>query len=373
VRAGHIRVLWLIKGLGPGGAERLLVAAAARHDHDAFELRAAFLLPWKDALVGELGARGVPSICLDVRREYDLRWAWRLRRDLRDNPVDVVHVHSPYPAVVARLVVRTMAKARRPRVVYTTHNTWRSFKWPTRVLNGITLPLDDADVVVSREAHASIWRRWRDRVEVIEHGVVLDEVRALRAARAAVRDEFGIADDEIVIGTVANLRANKDWPNLLAAARRVIDRGVPVRFVAVGQGPLEAEVRAEHARLQLGDRMTLTGHREDAVRVMAGCDVFALASYYEGLPVALMEAFALGLPVVATAVGGVPEMVTGGVEGLLVPPRDPDALADALISVACDPTARRAMGEAASRRAERYDVTSAVQRMEAIYREVVTR
>jgi glycosyltransferase involved in cell wall biosynthesis len=371
VTAGRTRVLWLIKGLGPGGAERLLVAAAARHDRDGFEFTAAYLLPWKDALVGELAARGVPSVCLDVRREQDLRWAWRLRRYLQEHPVDVVHVHSPYPAVVARLVARTLPRSRRPSIVYTTHNTWRSFRWPTRVLNGVTLPLDAADVVVSREAHASIWSRWRDRVEVVEHGVVLDEVRALRGARAEVRAEFGFTDREVVIGTVANLRANKDWPNLLGAARRVIDRGAPVRFVAVGQGPLEREVRAEHARLGLGDRVRLTGHREDAVRLMAGCDVFVLASYYEGLPVALMEAFALGLPVVATAVGGVPEMVTHGVEGLLVAPRDPDALATALVQVACDPTARAAMGEAASRRADRYDVTNAVRRMEAIYRDVV--
>src|SRR3954470_24966790 len=155
--APRIRVLWLIKGLGPGGAERLLVAAAARHDRDAFDFETAYLLPWKDALVGELAARDVPSTCLDVRHEQDLRWAQRLRRRLQAAPVDVLHAHSPYPAAIARLVARSLPRAQRPRLVYTTHNTWKSFKWPTRVLNGVTMPLDDADVVVSREAQASIW------------------------------------------------------------------------------------------------------------------------------------------------------------------------------------------------------------------------
>jgi glycosyltransferase involved in cell wall biosynthesis len=261
----------------------------------------------------------------------------------------------------------------RPALVYTIHNTWRSFRGTTRWLNALTMPLDDADIVVSREAHLSVWGPLRRRVEVVEHGIVLDAVRAQRSARAAVRAELGIGAHEIAIGTVANLRANKDWPNLLAAARRVVDRGVPVRFVAVGQGPLEEEVRARHAALGLGDRVMLLGHREDAVRLMAGCDAFVLASYYEGLPVALMEAMALGLPIVATAVGGVPEMVTTGHEGILVPPRDPDALADALVALACDPARRSAMGEAATRRAARYDIGDAVDRIEAIYREVAKR
>jgi len=213
----------------------------------------------------------------------------------------------------------------------------------------------------------------RDRVEVVEHGVVLDQVRAERAARDDARAELGIGADEVAIGTVANLRANKDWPNLLAAARLLADRGVPARFVAVGQGPLEAEVRARHAELGLGDRVLLTGHREDAVRLMAGCDAFVLASYYEGLPVALMEALALGLPIVATSVGGVPEMVTDGREALLVPPRDPDALAAALTTIVCDPVRRAAMASAASERAAHYDIGVAVARMEQIYRDVVAR
>src|SRR5690348_4703327 len=153
-----LRVRWLIKGLGPGGAEHLLVAAAARHDRSAVSLDVDYLLPWKDALVGELARRGVPSTCLEVRREQDVRWAARLRRQLLAAPVDVRHVHWRYPAAIARVVVCTLPRRGRPRGVYTTHNTWKSFRWPPRVMNAVTMPLDAADVVVSREAHASIWK-----------------------------------------------------------------------------------------------------------------------------------------------------------------------------------------------------------------------
>ena len=363
-------MLWLVKGLGPGGAERLLVAAAATHDRSEFSFEAAYLLPWKDHLVAELEALDVPTRCLDVRDERDLRWAHRLRTRLRSDPVDVLHAHSPYAAGIARLVVRTLPRRVRPRLVYTVHNTFSSFSTPTRLLNGLTYPLDDADVAVSNEVYDAIWPRLRSRTEVIVHGVQLDAVRAEAADRDAVRAELGIGPDEIVAGTIANFRRQKDYPNLLAAAARLAGRDVPVRIVAVGQGPLEAEMRELHASLGLGDRVLLLGHREDAVRVLAACDLFTLASDNEGLPVALMEALALGLPVAMTAVGGVPGAVTDGVEGRLVAPSDPDALAGAIEELAVDPALRARMAGAARIAGERFDIRTAVGQLEEIYREI---
>lgn len=367
-----MRVLWLTKGLGPGGAERLLVAAAGAHDRVAFSFRVDYLLPWKDHLVGDLEALGVPARCLGVRDERDVRWAARLRADLLADPVDVLHVHSPYPASIARLVVRTLPRRLRPPVVYTVHNTFSSFALPTRVLNGITYPLDAADLAVSEEVLATVWPRLRSRTEVVVHGVDLERVRGAASARTAVRVELGIGAGEVVVGTVANFRAQKDYPNLLAAAAVLRARGVPVRIVAVGQGPLEEEMRARNAALGLGDRVLLLGHRDDAERVLAACDVFTLASSNEGLPVALMEALALGLPVAVTAVGGVPGAVTDGVEGRLVPPRDPEALAEAIAELADDDALRARMGAAARETSERFDIAAATARIEAVYREVVT-
>jgi glycosyltransferase involved in cell wall biosynthesis len=366
-----IRVLWLVKGLGPGGAEHLMVAAATVRDREDFRYEADYLLPWKDALVGDLERLGVPTRCLDVRDERDLRWAWRLRQRLLHEPVDILHAQSPYPAGIARLVVRTLPKRVRPRLVYTVHNTFHSFSTPTRILNGLTYPLDDADLAVSVEVHETIWHHLQDRTEIVVHGILLPEVRAALGERDATRAELGIGPDEPVAGTIANFRAQKDYPNLLATARLLIDRGWPGRIVAVGQGPLEAEMRALHDRLGLGDRVLLLGQRDDAVRVLAACDVFTMASDNEGLPVAVMEALALGLPVAATAVGGIPEAVTDGVEGLLVPPKDPEALADAIATITGDDALRTAMGHAARRASERFDIRIATRRIEALYRELV--
>jgi glycosyltransferase involved in cell wall biosynthesis len=179
-----------------------------------------------------------------------------------------------------------------------------------------------------------------------------------------------VSDDEVLSLTVANLRRNKDYPTLLRAARAALDAEPRLRFAAVGQGPLAQEVAALHATLGLGDRFLLLGFRRDVHDLMAAADVFTLSSAHEGLPVAVMEAFAHGLPVVATAVGGLPQQVTDGAQGLLVPPGRPEALADALLTLARDPGMRARMGTAALSRAADYDIRRAVREQEGVYAEL---
>ena len=121
-----------------------------------------------------------------------------------------------------------------------------------------------------------------------------------------MRRELGVGPDESLAVTVANLRAGKNYPGLIDAARIVVDRGVPVRFVTAGQGQLEAEIGELHRQSGLGDRFALLGYRDDTTRLIAAADLFVLASHHEGLPVTVMEALTLGVPVVAPAVGRPP-------------------------------------------------------------------
>ena len=187
-----------------------------------------------------------------------------------------------------------------------------------------------------------------------------------------MRAELGARDDDVLSVTVANLRATKNYPGLLEAARLVIDRsardGSPrVQFAAAGQGPLEAEIRARHAELGLGDGFRLLGYRDDTTRLIAGADVFVLASHHEGLPVTVMEALTLGVPVVAPDVGGLREVVTSGENGILVAPGSATALAEA-IEEAADPTTRARLGAGARATGERFSSATAVTRMEECYR-----
>jgi glycosyltransferase involved in cell wall biosynthesis len=368
-----IRVLWLIKGLDPGGAELLLAMLAEVRNRDGFEYEAAYVLPWKRGLVDELVRAGIAVHCLHGGREWDIRWARRLRRLVRERRYDVVHVHSPYVAGIARVALRTLPARVRPRLVYTEHLPWWGYVRPTRVLNALTYRLDDANLAVSRVVADSIPPRLRGRVSVIVQGIFPERVRDQLRFRDEVRAELGIGPSELVVGTVAHFRSQKGYPVLLGAAKRLLDQGLPVRFVAVGRGPQETEIRSIHARLGLGDRFLLTGFRQDATRVMAAFDLFVLASHYEGLPLALMEALVLGIPVLATNVGGIPEGVTDGVEGLLVPPSRPDLLAHAIGTLAGDPGLRTRMSEAAADRGRSFDIGDSSRAVETVYKEVLRR
>ena len=362
-----VRVLHLVKGLGPGGAERLLVSLAEVADRRAAVHEAAYLLPWKQHLVPELEALDVPTHLLAGKRGLaDPAWPFRLRQ--LAGRADVVHLHSPAVAAVARPILRTMRH--RPAVVSTEHNTWSSYGPLTRVANAATLPFDDARLAVSPQVRASAWRPWRGSTEVVLHGVPLARLRAATGDRAAARAALGWEEDDVVVVTVANLRVAKDHPTLFAAAAQALAVEPRLRFLAIGQGPLEAELREQLAGLGLGNRFVLHGYHPDPAAVLRGADVFTLSSTEEGLPISLLEAMALGVAPVVTAVGGVPAVLTDGADGVLVPPGTPGALAEAYVRLARDQELRERLAAGASRRAEDFDITRAARALEEVYREV---
>ncbi|MEX2375762.1 MAG: glycosyltransferase, partial [Dehalococcoidia bacterium] len=343
---GRIRVLWLVKGLGRGGAERLIVAMAPKLDPVRFTVEVAYLLPWKDDVVAELEAAGIGVHCLRARCTLDAGWVARLRELLRDGSYDVVHTHSPAPAAVARLIA-----PRRTRIVHTEHNVWDAYRAPTRLANAFTYARNDTVWAVSDGVRATIrpprvlrlLGRARPPVTTMHHGVEVAGVARGPEARAAARASLGLADDAPVVGTVANLTAKKDPATLIAAIDLVRARLPDVRLVLIGSGPLEATLRDEIADRGLGEHVRLLGTRDDVPALLPAFDVFALSSRFEGLGLSLLEAMAAEVACVSTAVGGVPEVITDGDNGRLVPVADPAALADAIVQVLTDDHARAAM------------------------------
>ena len=372
-RSKRTRVLWCIKCLGYGGAERLLVSTAAARDTERFDYEAAYVVPSKNALVPELEATGVPVHCLgSSEHNGDLRWMRHLRRLLLDGRFDVVHFHLPYTAALGRLVVRSLPRSARPRTMTTEHNMWATNPAIMRFLNTATIRLDVANVAVSDSVKSAVPARHRKRMEVIVHGVAPGNVDQQARWRSEVRRELGVGDDEVLVGTVANLRSGKGYDLLLPAARALVDLDLPVRFAAVGVGPLADDIDALHRRLGLGDRFLLLGGRADAVRVLAGFDVFTLPSLSEGFPVSVMEALALGVPTVTSAVGGIPGVVTDGVQGLMVTPGHYGELIRALTRMVLDGAGRARMATAARACGAQFDISTAAQRIEAIYADVTS-
>jgi glycosyltransferase involved in cell wall biosynthesis len=360
--------------MGYGGAERLIVDMLASRDRQGFDYEFAYILTAENALVPSIEATGVPVHNLGARNNFDFRWMARFRELLRRGRFDVVHFHLPYTAGMGRLVAASLPPKERPALMYTEHSLWFKAPKPLRALNRSTIGLDDALVVVSPAAHDALPGPLRARAEVVVHGVDLSYSDALVARREEirhqVRDELEIPDEDLLVMTVANLRVEKGYDVLLDATRIVADRGLPMRFAAVGRGPLQAELDDRLHALRLGVRFRFLGQRDDALKLLTAADIFVLASHQEGLPVALMEATSVGIPIVATRVGGVPGVITDGVDGLLVPPGDPDAVAGALQRLQGDPHLRHSLGKGAKALSANFDVSTASRRIEGIYRRV---
>lgn len=358
----------LVKGLGPGGAERLLVTQI-RADTSRTRHEVAFLVPEKQHLVPELAELGVEAVCLDDTTDR-LGWVRRLRRLLVEQPTDLVHVHSPAVASVTRILVATLPRGVRPVVVGTEHNRWPRHHRLTRLANRLTIRLEAATIAVSDDVAATIAGARPGQVRTIEHGIDLHATRAL-GDRPAARADIGATADDVVVVCVANLRPEKALDDLVEAARLAITDAPHLRFVSVGQGPLRGALDRWITTAGIEDRFHTLGYRDDAPRVVSGGDIFTLSSHHEGLPVAVMEALALGVPVVATAAGGVAGAVADA--GIITPVGEPRALADAYVQLAADAAARADLAARATNRAEHFSAARAVGEINQVYDAAIMR
>ena len=360
------RILLLIKGLGVGGAERLLESSLPHLDRSRFDYQIAYLLPWKAALVPAFEAARVPVHNLGMRFPVDPRPLQRLVALLRREQIDVVHAHLPVAGICGRIAAR-LAGVR--HVVYTEHNVPDRYALPTRVLNQRTYRMNTLVVAVSDEVRRAVesYANGRPAIVTVQNAVDADALAAMPVERDAVRREFGFASDAPVVATVGNMTPKKGHTYLLAAAAQVLTQYPAARFLLVGLGPLAEALKAEAGRRGLEGRFVFTGFRPDAVRLVAAADVFVLSSVHEGLPIALLEAMALGKPSVVTRVGGVPE-ATDETSSVLVPSQDAGALADGIGRLLASPDLRGRMGAAAHAKSQaRYGVPQMVRTIEQLY------
>ena len=356
-------ILVAVKGLGIGGAEKLIVESARLWDRERFDYRVAYALPWKDQLVAPLLDLGVPVECIGTKRGMTPASWWRLRRAAAG--ADLVHAHLPAMGAVARVF------AGRP-VVYTEHNVASSYRGPVRLINRLTYLGNEAVTAVSPAVAESVARYPGPTPLVVPNGVSCEVPPGYRRRVLA---ELGLDEPVALVVHVGNIRPHKGHANLVAAMPALVAARPDVAVVSIGgeknQGDL-ARVRRLADQGGVSGSLRFLGRRPDALDFIAAADVFVNPSDFEGLPVAVLEAMALGRPVVATAVGGVPELVDDGDTGCLVPPRDPAALAAAVVRLLDDPDSAHRVGAAAAKEVEaRYSLEAMVRRIEAVYDEVL--
>jgi L-malate glycosyltransferase len=294
-------------------------------------------------LAGQLRALGIETAIVDERRNNGFRIAAFLRRFLIEHAVDIVHTHRCKDTVLGTLAAKWAAV---PHVVRTVHGLSEALRGWQRAKLAAYEALDkaalwcfaDRVIAVSNQMAATLRRSgYRPRaVTCIHNGINLQELRATRSPQD-VRRALGIGGDAVVIGSAGRLAPVKGHEYLVRAAPHVLAAEPRARFLFVGSGPLRGELMALAATLAVDHACVFydpnVDDRAGVYDLIAAMDVFALPSLSEGVPMALLEAMALGRPAIATAVGGVPEVITDRATGLLVAPRDAPALADACLEL----------------------------------------
>ena len=329
-----LSVLLVTKGLDIGGIERIVVDLALGMRRRGVQVDVAVVNERRNRLIPQLEAAGVRVVPLGGTDRIGFRALWRLARLVRGNRFDVVHVHGPLPAAAVRLIPFTGL------VVTTSHTIWSSLRRPTRALWRLTAGRDAATVAVSSAVAESLPPGVAHRMSVLPHGIDVDAISRARLAPTTR------SSGEVIAVCVASHRDVKNYPNLLGAVAIARHDAPSLRLVAVGDGPDIERHRRIAMELGIDEVVRFVPASLDVLTTMASADMLVVASDFEGQPLVVMEAMALGLPVVATSVGRVPELITPSA-GRMVPPGDSTALAGALVELANDPELRRRLGDQA--------------------------
>jgi glycosyltransferase involved in cell wall biosynthesis len=364
-----LHVAYLTEGLARRGYETTLVAGSLARGEESM------------AFVAE--QHGVRVEALDeLHREIsplrDLRAIMRLSRVIRRERPTILHTHTAKAGAVGRLAALVSGRARPPIVVHTFHghvlrgyfNPITSFGF--RTLERALARWTTALVAVSPEVRddlVALGVAPASKFTVVRLGIELEQrVGSGEEARAQMRSRLGLGRDAFLVGWVGRMTAVKRTNDVLEAFRRLVDQGVEASLCLIGDGPDREELERRAHALGIVQRCLFVGYQEDVGSFYEAIDVLLLPSANEGTPVSVIEALAAGRPVVATRVGGVPDVVRDGIDGFLVDAGDVDALASRLAELAADPARRAEMGEAGrSRVLGRYAVDRLVDDVDRLY------
>ena len=369
-----LHVAYLTEGLRKRGYETTLVAGSLARGEDSM------------AFVAD--ERGVDVVRIDeLGREIspvrDLIATLRLARLIRRERPDILHTHTAKAGTVGRVAARLAGRRRPPIVVHTFHGhvlrgyfgRARSllFRFLERWLATHTTALIAVSPQV-RDDLVALGIAPRERFVVIRLGIELDErVAAEQNGRLESRRYLGIPEGRFAVGWIGRMTAVKRTDDVLVAFKRVRDSGVDACLCMVGDGPDRPQLEQRAHELGVVRDTLFLGYQEDVAQFYAAFDALVLPSSNEGTPVSAIEALAAGRPVVATRVGGVPDVVREGEDGFLVESGDTDELADRLVRLARDPRLRAQMGKRGRERVlPRYAVARLVEDVDRLYRELLS-
>lgn len=361
------RVSVLTTGLARGGAETQVLMLAVGLQQRGWKVSVESLLP-PQAFADELEHKGIPVISLGMHPGVPNPTAiYRLARHWRTFRPHIVHSHMVHANLLGR-ITRIFAPA--PVLIGTAHSIWEGPKWRDWAYR-FTDRLSDLTTNVSQAGLNRYLRNGLVRkpsAAWVPNGIDTARFAPDPEIRRRHRRQAGW-EERFVWLAVGNLREPKDYPNLLAAFAAARDEAPSLHLAIAGSGHLLGSLRAQAVQLGIMDRVEFLGTRTDVRELMQAADAFVMSSAWEGMPMALLEASASALPVVATNVGGNAEVVEHARSGLLVPAHDSSALARAIANLARQtPAALRELGEAGRNRVQAlYGIERVLDRWENIY------
>jgi len=371
-QTGKIKVLTMLTSFHVGGTERQVLNISAGLDPDCFDLHLACLRNLGDLRKHLDQVARIPRPVFDIGRLYSIRTmveANHLARYIRKNAIQIVHAYGLYPNIFAVPVAR-LAGAR--VVIASIRDCGDILKPWQRWLQRITCRLADCVLVNADAIRETLIRQgYRpENIAVIRNGITPQETNPEN--RSSIRDELGLPSSAPLVMVLSRLNPMKGVEYFLDAASIVAAKLPQTRFLIVGDGAIRHELQDRAIRLGLAEKVVFTGLRMDVPRILAEISVSVLPSLSEGLSNCLLESMSAGVPVIATNVGGNPEIVEHGVSGLLVPPRDPPMLAAAMITMLENPDLASRFGSAGKRKiADAFSVERSVREIERLYRELV--
>ena len=372
------RIVYLIDALGMGGAECLLVGFLQHLDRRRFDpVVCAMGRRDGNPVARRLADLGLAIDVLGVQRLLAADNITRVQQYLRAQRADLVHCHLEFSATLGTLAAQRLAI---PAV--TTFHTLDAFSprskayWRHKLMRGVLRRYGKRMIAVSqcvRTHHLQRGRYDPEKLVTIHNGIDLARFDAVDpCSRAALRSALGVPLDAPVAMTLCVLREAKGVQYLIAAMPAMLKAMPELRLLIVGDGEHEGALRAAAQCHDVGQRVIFTGRRDDVPQLMTVGDVFVLPTLEDALPTVLGEAMAARMPVIASNVGGIPEMIEYGRNGLLVPPADSHALGQACLQLLGDPQRARAMGGAGRQIAEqRFDIRLQTRRTEALYEELL--
>ena len=348
------------------GVKRLFAWMIPRFDAERYDVSLVSLRK-KDLSEETLDALGIDITYLHKSR-FDPATLTALLKIIDRKQIDILHLHG-YGATTFGRVAGMMRGL--PTILHE-HANLTDTPWFQKIADRMLAPATDIAIAVSKSTAGFVIQARQmppERVKVVYLGVPLEEFSRARSADeiSAARRELGVAPDEFLAGTVTRLHDSKGNSFLVDAARAVLNERPHARFLIFGEGPLRPELEARARALGLGDRLVFAGFARDVASVVSAFDLSVFPSLWEGTPLTVFEALAMGKPILATDADGLVDVLTHGRDAIIVPKRDAGALARATIALMDSPAERARLASGARLTGQRYDIAAFVRKMEQLY------